>query len=160
LIREGWIWPQHLSLIGVADYPGPNPGNGAEGLYRDSYLGGGNVGVSFFPLQNFRRRYKSALTDFLRGAIKTHYVYVSLDLDVASYRGVLAARYMDLPGISARIVLEVARQIRAACQEKGVELVGLDVMEFNQHFLGLRTEDGLRDQTLPLVRQFMRIILS
>ena len=35
-------------------------------------------------------------------------------------------------------------------------LVGFDIMEFNMHFLGIKTADGVEDSTLPLVEDFIK----
>ena len=79
---------------------------------------------------------------------------------MASFKGVLAARYMDWPGLSARQLTQVAAELRSAMRRKGVELAGSDIMEFNQHFLGLESENGSRDKTLELAAHFLRTIFS
>jgi hypothetical protein len=160
LIETGRLLPRNLSLVGVADYPTQDGKSAGQKLYRDNYLAFEKAGVSFFPLAGFEGDCISRLTSFLNGAVKTSYLYLSIDLDVGSYRSVLAARYMDWPGLSSKDLLQIARQIRAVSAKKRAYLAGLDFMEFNQHFLGVEMEDGLKDETLPLVVNIMNTILS
>jgi hypothetical protein len=67
---------------------------------------------------------------------------------------------MDRPGISYQNILDTAGLIRETARRKKAGLVGLDIMEFNMHFLGLETEDGIRDNTLKLVSDYMETLLS
>jgi hypothetical protein len=34
-------------------------------------------------------------------------------------------------------------------------MIGLDIMEFNMHFLGIETPGGIKDDTLNLVKDFI-----
>ena len=52
-------------------------------------------------------------------------------------------------------VLEIAQVIAELCSEQRHQLAGLDVMEFNAHFLGIQTTDGVSDDTIGLVRDFI-----
>ena len=96
----------------------------------------------------------------LTEAITTPYVYVSLDLDVGAYNAVHAARYMDGPGVASEAIREVARIITAGCRSGRYTLAGLDVMEFNMHLLGLRTEDGIEDHTSETALTFIQTLVG
>jgi len=148
-----------LSLIGVADYPVKLKKSGRDSLFRKCYLSFEERGCRFFPLSRFSDRYLELLTRFIEEGVRTPYLYVSLDLDVGSYNFTQAARYMDLPGISAQNLLDIAALIKRTCQRNKVNLAGLDIMEFNMHFLGLETEDGTKDNTLENVGNFITAIL-
>lgn len=154
LMENGTVLPENLMFIGVADYPPPEESPQGES-YRRSYLNFEKRGCGFFPRERFEGDYKEALSNFLIERIKTPNVYVSLDLDVGSYAGTYAARYMDRPGLSERNILDIAGIIADNCRQGMFTIAGLDIMEFNMHFLGLETPDGVKDNTLGLVEKFL-----
>ena len=155
LVDKGIVLPENLIFIGVADYP-PDRKTDPEGnSFRQSYLSFEERGCSFFPLRLFNEPYRDRLTQFLREKIKSDNVYVSLDLDVAAYAGTCAARYMDRPGLSREKLLDVAGTIAEVCRRGRFKIAGLDIMEFNMHFLGIKTPDGIEDETLALVGDYI-----
>lgn len=154
LMENNIILPHNLIFIGVADYPGHEM-NSRRHSYRQSYLSFEERGCSFFTLQQFEGQYFDTLSQFLQEKIKTPNVYVSLDLDVGSYSSTYAARYMDRPGISEQNLLDVAGIIVDECRQGKFKIAGLDIMEFNMHFLGIETPDGVKDTTLSLVEKFI-----
>jgi arginase family enzyme len=154
LMDNGIILPENLLFIGVADYPGAET-SPAKNIFRQSYLSFEERGCSFFPLRQFDGQYIDTLTRFLREKITTPQVYVSLDLDVGAYNGTYAARYMDRPGISQQNLLDIASIIADECRQGRFKIAGLDIMEFNMHFLGIETPDGIKDTTLNLVGEFI-----
>lgn len=159
LMNAGLVLPQNLLFIGVADYPERNDaGDGWQG-FREAYLDYEEKGCRYFPLRRFAEPYLDELSRFIDQHVTTPYLYVSLDVDVGSLNCVHAARYMDGPGISRQNLLDVARAIAKKVQGGAVSLAGFDIMEFNMHFLGIRTEDGLRDRTLEVVREFIGLLL-
>jgi arginase family enzyme len=160
LLKENAILPENLSLMGVADYPRAVGSSSLGGEFCRYYLDFAKAGARFFPLDRFLRQEKEGLLEFLDGALKTPLVYLSLDLDVASFKGVMAARYMDRPGITAGQLLRCAKELAGAIKRKKVELVGLDIMEFNQHFLGLAAEGGIKDQTMELAARYLETVLN
>jgi arginase family enzyme len=155
-LDEGLILPQNLSLIGVADYPTRK----APTAYRQAYQKFEKSGCRFFPLQRFNAEYAVSLAEFIRAGIRTPYLYLSCDLDVGAYNFTWAARYMDLPGISAQNLLEAAAAIKQTLQDQGAILAGLDILEMNIHFLGLETGDGQPDATLPTIGAFLQTLLK
>ena len=62
---------------------------------------------------------------------------------------------MDRPGISEQNLLDVAGIIADECHWRKFKLAGIDIMEFNMHFLGIETPDGVKDTTLELVQKFI-----
>jgi arginase family enzyme len=153
LIDSGAIRPQNLAFIGVADYPAATA-NPRREPFRRAYLDFEERGCRFFPLDRFQADYGQGLDRFI-GRTAAPNVYVSLDLDVASYAGTRAARYMDRPGLGRETVMEIARAIAAKCRQGSFRIGGLDIMEFNMHFLGIQTPDGARDTTLDLAGEFI-----
>jgi arginase family enzyme len=152
-MEAGVVLPENLVFIGVADYPGgeKTPGN----KFRQMYLGFEEQGCSFFLRSQFEGPYAGGLARFLREKINAPNIYISLDLDVCSYTGTNAARYMDRPGISEQNLLDVAGIISDECRRRNIRIAGMDIMEFNMHFLGIETPDGVRDETLGLVQKFI-----
>ncbi|HJX13776.1 MAG TPA: arginase family protein [Dehalococcoidales bacterium] len=154
LINDGTVRPENLLFIGVADYPG-EPGDPRREAYRRTYLDYEERGCRFFTRERFEGDYHDDLSRFLRENIKVPRVYISFDLDVGSYASTYAARYMDRPGLDVEQVLDVAGSIAGDCQRGNYAVAGLDVMEFNMHFLGIETPDGVKDSTLDLAGRFI-----
>jgi arginase family enzyme len=159
LIDKGIVSPERLLFMGVADYPAEKAAPEWE-TFREKYLAFEERGCSFFPLHEFERSYSKRLERFLADKIRTPYLYVSLDLDVGAYRCVHAARYMDGPGIEAKALLHIAHLIANGCQSGKFKLAGLDVMEFNMHLLGITTDDGVEDATVPVARDFIQTLTA
>ena len=153
LMDEGIVLPENLIFIGVVDYPGHE--TATKNVFQQSYLSFEERGCSFFPLRQFDGQYMDTLSQFLREKITSPHVYVSLDLDVMAYSGTYAARYMDRPGISQQNLLDIASLITDECRQGRFKIAGLDIMEFNMHFLGIETPDGIKDTTLSLVGDFI-----
>jgi len=159
LINKGTVLPGNLLFIGVADYPEPEADSGANDFQR-YYLSFEERGCGFFTRRQFDGQYLDNLTRFCHEKITTPYVYISLDLDIGSYNSVYAARYMDRQGISKQNLLDVASIIAGECRRGRFKIAGLDIMEFNMHFLGIETAGGIKDKTLALVGEFIKTLLS
>ena len=157
LINAGIVLPQNLLFVGVADYPSEKIDSKWQS-FRESYLDFEKRGCSFFPLWKFDGWYIDSLAQFLNGKITTPYVYVSLDLDVGAYQCISAARYMDGPGINKQNILDIAGIIADGNRKRSFMLVGFDIMEFNMHFLGIKTTEGSKDSTLTLVQDFIKAL--
>jgi len=153
LIDNVILLPENLLFIGVADYPHDDAPQ-AE-AYRKAYLDFEERGCRFFPGHRFGEEYRDALAGFLHDYITVPNVYVSLDLDVGSFAATYAARYMDRPGLSERNILDAAGILADKCRRSSFTIAGLDIMEFNMHFLGIEMPDGTKDTTLDLVRNFI-----
>jgi arginase family enzyme len=157
LMNEGSVLPGNMLFVGVADYPGHEANFGVDD-FRRQYLSFEERGCSFFTRWQFEGQYLDQLTRFCREKLTTPYVYVSLDLDVGSYNSIYAARYMDRPGISKQNLLDVASVIASECRQRRLMIAGLDIMEFNMHFLGIETPGGIKDETLALVGEFTKAL--
>lgn len=157
LMDSGTVLPRNLLFIGVSDYPEGDE-NPQGRRYRKAYLDFEERGCAFFRRTWFEGQYNEKLIRFLRDNIHTPYVYISLDLDVGSYASTFAARYMDGPGISEKNILDVAHILSKECRGGKFEIAGLDIMEFNMHFLGIETTGGIKDNTLALVEKFIAVL--
>jgi arginase family enzyme len=157
LLDNGIVLPENLLFIGVADYPNQETVSQRDS-FQKLYLSFEERGCSFFPRWQFDGFHSDTLTRFYREKITTPYVYVSLDLDVGSYNSTYAARYMDRQGISKQNILDVANIIASECCQERFKIAGLDIMEFNMHFLGIETPSGIKDSTLALVGEFIKAL--
>ncbi|MBI2992952.1 MAG: arginase family protein [Gammaproteobacteria bacterium] len=159
LLDAGLLLPRNLIVIAVADYPGPDCAVDRQSRFREAYMALEKRGCRFFTLRQFAGPYRHRLAQFIDDAVAAPHVYVSLDVDVGSWNCVHAARYMDGPGISREQLLEIASLLAAKIRHGNASLAGLDVMEFNMHFLGMQTGDGTRDETLEAVHAFLDTLL-
>jgi arginase family enzyme len=157
LINGGVVLPENLLFVGVADYPNQKNDFKWQRL-KEEYLRFEERGCNFFPLWKFDGFYIDSLTSFLDDKITTPYLYVSLDLDVGSCNCTYAARYMDGLGVNKQNILDVAGIIKERSIEGSFKLVGFDIMEFNMHFLGIKTVTGDADSTLALVQDFIETL--
>ncbi|OGO32530.1 MAG: hypothetical protein A2Z29_06990 [Chloroflexi bacterium RBG_16_56_11] len=153
LMEAGIVLPENLVFVGVADYPGHKETPGSK--FRKTYLDFEKRGCSFFPRNQFERPYTGEFTRFLQEKINAPNIYISLDLDVGSFASTYAARYMDRPGIGEQNLLDVAGIIADECSRRKAKITGIDIMEFNMHFLGIEMPDGVKDTTLGLVQKFI-----
>ena len=55
-------------------------------------------------------------------------------------------------------ILDVALLIAEACRQGKFIIAGMDIMEFNMHFLGIEMPDGTKDTTLDLVKEFLTLV--
>jgi hypothetical protein len=65
---------------------------------------------------------------------------------------------MDGIGINRQNLLDIAGIIADGNRNKNYRLVGFDIMEFNIHFLGIKTAEGIEDSTLFLVQNFIKTL--
>ena len=158
LIDNGVVQPENLLFVGVADYPGEVVSPEWE-RFRESYLELEARGCHFFPLKSFKGAYVESLRRFIEDNISSTKLYVSLDLDVGAYRAVHAARYMDRMGMDKEALMDVVHIIAGLCREGRLELVGMDVMEFNMHFLEIEIEPEKKDDTLAVAVEFLKALL-
>jgi arginase family enzyme len=159
LIDSGTVCPEHLLFVGVSDYPEQQVPAEWE-HFRNNYLKFEQLGCRFFPLKKFEGPYQGELEAFIDAHIATPYLYVSLDLDVGAYQCVHAARYMDNIGIDKDALMHIAHSLTGLCRAKDIKLVGLDVMEFNMHFLGLKYLGDKRDETLTVAADFIKRMIE
>jgi arginase family enzyme len=157
LVDSGAVLPENLNFIGVADYPS-GKADPVKEPYRNAYLDFEKRGAGFFPQERFREDYRDALVRFIEDRVRAPRVYVSLDLDVGSYASTHAARYMDRPGLSQEEILFVAGAIVDGCRAGRYTICGLDIVEFNMHFLGIDTGDSAADTTLELVGKYLSVM--
>jgi hypothetical protein len=62
-------------------------------------------------------------------------------------------------GIDKKALMDVAHLVAGHCRSGKTRLAGMDIMEFNMHFLGLNTEQGEEDKTLSVALDFLKEML-
>lgn len=152
LIKEGKILPENLVMIGVSDYPDKNIKNNDFVKYYLSYEKKGTKFVC-------KKEVGENKLDQILKSLKTKYLYVSLDVDVSANQDVYAARFLDQIGIPEEGLYEVAKKIKYSTRQKNMDLIGLDIMEINVHFLDLKLKDGTRDRTLSICKNYLKHLL-
>jgi len=157
LIRNGFIFPENLFVIGVSDYP---TDEAAASPYGKHYLSWVEAGVKIFPKELVRQQ--GFCYGLGRELINTgaRNLYVSMDADVGSCACMNAVRFMDTVGLDETDLLEIAKTIRGLVDEGRFTLGGLDVSEVEVHLLGLPGPDGTADRTAEICAGFLATILG
>ncbi len=160
LIEERRIFPQNLILFGCMDYPS-NEMREIQDLrvknYVDFYLSYEKRGVQIIP--NYKDnnkmldRFKEALE-----SITTPYLYLSIDVDIGSLNAVLAARFMEFIGVDAECLGDVAGLLSQLLTIGKLELIGLDIMEVEVHFLNAKLKSGKYDMTIEVMEKFLNLL--
>jgi len=139
LIEEGMLLPQNLILIGVSDYPA-SLSRGHDAL-ADAYLAYADRGVTFFTKSQVRAPDFPENFSGRLDAIRTPWVYVSLDADLGACAGIPAVRFMDRVGLEAEEILLLAERIGERIAGGQFGLAGFDISEIDVHLLGLDQDD-------------------
>jgi arginase family enzyme len=92
--------------------------------------------------------------------LKCSKLYISLDVDVSAYCGVLGARFLDVVGIENSLILETASKVlESFCLHKFL-LVGIDIMEIDIYKIGAKLSSGVEDQTEDFIRKFINLFVQ
>ncbi len=159
LVEERVVPPHRLIVFGVSDYPSEELRHDS-GLrrYVDAYRRFEEAGVTFVTKEEIRRKgVRSALAPLLDGTV-TDRLYLSLDADIGSLDAVHAARFMNVKGLSAEALTELACVLGETLEKK--RLVGLDVCGIETFLLGRTFPDGVKDRTVERLSDFVRILLG
>ncbi|NVM54393.1 MAG: arginase family protein [Candidatus Helarchaeota archaeon] len=157
LIKQGTIFPQNLIVYGCMDYPSDEMKEIQDPrvkAYVDFYLFYEKKGVKIIPNYKDNSKMKEEFKKALE-SVKRPYLYLSIDVDVSSLNAILAARFMEFIGIDAECLLDAAEIIKHFIQTTKTELIGLDIMEVEVHFLNAKLKSGKFDQTIKIMDQFL-----
>ncbi|MEM1587298.1 MAG: arginase family protein [Candidatus Bathyarchaeia archaeon] len=136
LIKEQILLPKNLWVVGVQDRPtedllreeDPNLKS-----YLEAYLNLENEGVNIIT-NNEIVKAKNFVNKL--DAISTQFLYISFDVDVGCGSSITLARCLpNEKGLYEHDLYNLARMIRENMNKKKVDLVGLDVMEIDIHYL-------------------------
>jgi arginase family enzyme len=153
LLAEGVVLPRNLYILGVGDYPPKHAFRLRDervrdyvGFYQELRSTGVNL-VTKEELVGSPSRVRRILE-----AIKTSYLYVSVDMDIGARNALGGVRFLDRQGLDEIQLLRVVGYL-ADLLKRGLKLAGLDLTEFNPRRAG-------RDRTYPLAAQIIASLLG
>lgn len=98
---------------------------------------------------------KNGIPDQIEGP-----TYVSIDIDLGCYSCVLACRFMDRMGLEFDEIIRILHVLSDRIKENKINLIGLDIMEIDIHFLGAEVS-GRLDYTVEILKKiFDELIFS
>lgn len=162
LLEEKIILPENVIVVGVSDYPSEDLEKvNDERVKRwvNEYKRFEEEGVTFLPRMRLKKEGLGPLKAFL-GNLRKPYVYVSLDVDVMSFRGVYAARVLNTMGLEPNEVYGVIEIIEEYVVKKGIELIGLDLMEIDVHAANAHLKNGVMDRTYDISKTIIKKMVS
>lgn len=83
--------------------------------------------------------------------------YVSIDMDVGSLSSVFSARFMNCVGLDYEQFCTCLRKLRDGIDRSHADVLGLDVMELDIHFLEMKKPQHLTDYSLKMVSEVFRV---
>ncbi|MBS7604938.1 MAG: arginase family protein [Candidatus Bathyarchaeia archaeon] len=162
LLEERVILPENVIVIGVADYPS----KGLEEIedervkkWVSEYRRFEREGVLILPRTRLKREGMNPLKMALN-SLRTPFIYISLDIDVMSFREVYAARILNTIGLDPNEVYEILEIIKKYIIKKGIELVGFDLMEIDVHAANAHLKNGIVDRTYDISKVVIRKIID
>ncbi|TFG05182.1 MAG: hypothetical protein EU536_02745 [Promethearchaeota archaeon] len=158
LIEERVVFPHNVIVYGVMDYPSDEMRKVEDPRVRSYvtfYSALENQGMQIIP--NYKDNEKTN-QEFQKALerLETPFLYLSVDVDVSALNAVLAARFMEFIGIDASALLLAGHIIKEWMDKTKVDLIGLDLMEIEVHFLNADLKkSGKTDQTIALMDEFL-----
>jgi arginase family enzyme len=84
--------------------------------------------------------------------------YISFDMDLGSLSSVFATRFLNYVGLDVGQFLSLVYELSEKIRTRKIELIGLDIMEIDIHFLGLNI-DGNKDHTAQIADEIISSII-
>jgi arginase family enzyme len=148
IVKKEIIRPERLWIIGTQDLYQIKQGSAS--LYTRRILPLINQGLHIISVDELRDH---GIPDDIEGR-----TYISFDMDLGSLASVFAARFLNYVGLDRRhffgLIGELSKKIRA----NKIELVGLDIMEIDVHFLEAEIE-GNQDYTGEIAEEIIDRII-
>jgi arginase family enzyme len=157
LLEEQVILPGNLMILGASDLPQKRAARIKDRRIADYVDVFGRLkrkGVKLVGKKDCQTKPTKVKNLFRQ--IKTPYVYVSIDMDIGSRNAVEAVRFRDWKGLSANQIYGLAAALTGRLG-KGLELVGMDVTEFNARRAGQPGAAGF-DQTYEIAAELIKRI--
>ena len=161
LIEDEMISPENLIVFGCMDYPSDELKaiqDPRVKKYVDFYLAYEQKGVKIIPNFKDNDRMKRELKSALQ-TVNTPYLYLSIDVDVSSLNAVLAARFMDFIGVDKECLRDTVEVLKQFIQSNEIELIGMDIMEIETHFLNAKLKSGKEDKTIEVMEPFIELLV-
>ena len=160
LIEEEIILPANLIIVGTADRTEElrslNDRRVREYVHHHDVLS--DRGVKIISKQQLQQLGPPLVRKVL-DTIECPNLYISLDVDVSAFSGVLATRFLDLVGTEISAILEATVEIAKLLSSNRFRLIGVDVMEIDIHKIGARLHNGLEDRTGYFIQEFLSILM-
>ena len=154
------ILPENLMIIGPADssHRFKNTDDHRVMEYVSHYDTLCDQGVKIISKEQLERFGASFIEDELNAMCCSH-IYVSLDVDVSAFCGVLATRFTDLPGTEISLILKAVSAITNQISSNQFSLAGFDVMEVDIYKVGAKLKSAMSDRTKDLIQQYVSLFL-
>jgi len=144
LLKEKIIQPENLWIMGTQDLDQFK--ENAEPLYSKKILPWIDQGMHVVSKENLML---FGVPDEVRGP-----TYISFDMDIGSLSSVFATRFLNYIGLSTEQILNLVDDLSKRIRAKQIELIGLDIMEIDIHFLGANIE-GHKDYTAQITTEIL-----
>lgn len=163
LIKEGIIPAENIIIYGCQDYPNEEMVNEKDNRvqnYVDYYLSFEKKGINIISAVKNPLGMNKKLNSILK-TIDFPYLYISLDVDIAMFKEVLAARFMNALGIEMKVILEAVREINNYLNARNAKLVGLDIMEIETAMLNKTlNKSNRKDETIESIDEFLNQLFN
>ena len=125
LLKENILNPEKLWIMGTQDLGQFK--RGREDLYLQKILPWIRRGVHALSKEDLICH---GIPDEIRGR-----TYISFDMDLGSLASVFAARFLNYVGLDVEQIHGLIDELSEKIKLKKIELIGLDIMEMDIHFL-------------------------
>jgi arginase family enzyme len=136
LLGEKTIKPENLWIMGAQDLDQFK--KNARSLYSEKVLPWIDQGMNIVSKENLIR---FGIPGEIEGP-----TYISFDMDLGSLSSVFAARFLNYIGLNVEQILVLINELSKRIRKKEINLIGLDIMEIDIHFLGENIQ-GKKDFT-------------
>ena len=144
LLNKRVIRPENLWVVGTQDLDQFK--QNAKTLYAQKILPWIKKGMHILSKEDL---ILYGVPDEIRGQ-----TYISFDMDLGSLVSVFATRFLNYFGLSVEQILDLIHELSDKIRTKKIELIGLDMMEIDIHFLG-ETIGGNKDYTAEIAIEIM-----
>lgn len=86
--------------------------------------------------------------------------YLSIDMDVGSMSSIYSARFMNSYGLNTAEFLQLLHKVFQCIHSSRHPLIGLDVMEFDVHFVEAIKEKKVDDRTEEIVKAIFKLFID
>jgi arginase family enzyme len=152
LLAEGVVLPRNLYILGIGDYPPKHAFRLKDERIRDYvafYQELKSAGVTLITKEEIVG--SPARVRRILEAIRTPYLYISVDMDIGARNALEGVRFLDRLGLDEPQILRLADYLSDLLR-RGVQLAGLDLTEFNPRRAG-------RDRTYLLAARIIQKLL-
>jgi len=148
LLNEKIIRPKDLWILGTQDLDQFE--ENSKALYSKKILPWVEQGMHIVSKENLIH---SGIPEEVKGL-----TYISFDMDLGSLSSVFAARFLNYIGLDIKQIFALINELSEKIKIREIELIGLDIMEVDIHFLG-ETIEGKKDRTAEIASEILDKLL-